>query len=278
MTEDPKQTAGELADAKGFGARAKSLWREHRRISICVLAAALAVLGVVLSDITSVHPGKGNEADSGASSAPPAIANVAAPIHTDRHASKPGSGAIVVKLPTVNGIFSRPTQGTKLSDPGRRENDQHVSYNSISCPTSSDCVAVGATQGQQGLIARTTDGGEDWTTTPEASVPPLENVNCPTPTNCVAGGDGVVLASHNMGASWTAAASRPAFPCLCSARAAQTLCSAPRSCSLNPPPLAIKESSCVAPTVDRLGRPTPYRRGPLVSALSPARSPQSASW
>ena len=90
-----------------------------------------------------------------------------------------------------------------------------VAYlNAVSCPTASDCVAVGA--GNDGaVIEATTDGGTTWS--PE-SVPGAANVlnviSCPTASDCVAVGagyvpggvlthPGVVVVTTDGGTTWT---------------------------------------------------------------------------
>ncbi len=82
--------------------------------------------------------------------------------------------------------------------------------NAISCPTSTDCVAVGATGyagiAQKDAIVTTTDGGAHWTTAVRASpagrAHGLTGVSCPTALRCWAVGPYGVLMSSDGGRTW----------------------------------------------------------------------------
>ncbi len=85
-------------------------------------------------------------------------------------------------------------------------------YEAVSCASTKACVAVGSrdtgpTSGI-GVIARTTDGGVKWTTTPEANAFDLSGVACPSTKVCFAVGlasslsGGILLKTSNGGASW----------------------------------------------------------------------------
>jgi photosystem II stability/assembly factor-like uncharacterized protein len=81
-------------------------------------------------------------------------------------------------------------------------------FNSVSCPSSDRCVAVGSAGpfgATGGLIGLTSDGGSSWTTeaAPTGATDPL-SVSCGSATHCVAVGQGtVILYSHNAGKSWS---------------------------------------------------------------------------
>ena len=79
---------------------------------------------------------------------------------------------------------------------------------SISCPTSSVCVAVGD-DGQGGaLIESSSDGGSSFTPQSAPSgTGPLTAVDCPDATNCVAVGDSTLLSSSDGGSTWSSATS-----------------------------------------------------------------------
>ena len=79
----------------------------------------------------------------------------------------------------------------------------------VSCPTTSDCWAVGGTDGYgPATVFATSDGGISWT---PQSVPSdigvLDGISCPTTSNCWAVGDGdtslpTVIATTNGGGTW----------------------------------------------------------------------------
>ena len=120
------------------------------------------------------------------------------------------SVAIVVgSTAVVAGATSRPAAASvtqtwtdQTSVPGQ------VAPLAISCPTSSDCIAVGAPGRSAGILA-TTDGGATWAT---QSIPPgvdyLDGVSCASASDCVAvGGDddtggAAAIVTTNGGATW----------------------------------------------------------------------------
>jgi len=74
----------------------------------------------------------------------------------------------------------------------------------ISCPTSSVCVAVGAT----GTIVASADSGQSWTSIPSGTATTLNGIACPSATACLAVGDAGALITLAAGAAgWTASVS-----------------------------------------------------------------------
>jgi photosystem II stability/assembly factor-like uncharacterized protein len=72
--------------------------------------------------------------------------------------------------------------------------------NSVSCPVSGKCVAVG----DLGSIVVTSDGGANWSNRDSGSASDLLGVSCPTAATCFAvGSNGTVLRTTNGGGSWT---------------------------------------------------------------------------
>src|SRR3974390_3363332 len=100
---------------------------------------------------------------------------------------------------TASGAVARTTWTTRLSSPGNQM------LNSISCPTTSDCVAVGDG------YATTTNGGATWA---RASDPRLtgflDTVTCPSAAFCLATGGFATpeesfenaYTSSNLGRTW----------------------------------------------------------------------------
>lgn len=74
-------------------------------------------------------------------------------------------------------------------------------FESISCPTTSACVATG----DGGAVAVTADGGASWTTPGSGTTNNLLGVSCPTASVCWAVGEGpTALRSANGGTTWAA--------------------------------------------------------------------------
>lgn len=77
-------------------------------------------------------------------------------------------------------------------------------FNAVSCPTLSNCVAVGADGSLQGVTSVSSDGGNTWTQgAMAAGEPALFAVDCPSSTHCVAVGQGAAIHSTDGGATWT---------------------------------------------------------------------------
>ena len=77
----------------------------------------------------------------------------------------------------------------------------------VSCPSTSECVAVGAGGGSlnnTGLIEVSTDGGKTFSDEPvPAGTPQLNAVSCVDVTECLAVGGSTVLVSSDGGATWS---------------------------------------------------------------------------
>ncbi len=78
-----------------------------------------------------------------------------------------------------------------------------VSVLGIACPTSAECLAVGAAS-RHGYVLRTTNGGKAWTATTVSAHVGLFTVACADAEQCVAGGNGgKVAVTANGGQSWS---------------------------------------------------------------------------
>lgn len=73
---------------------------------------------------------------------------------------------------------------------------------SLSCPTSSNCYALG-TLGPGGTILATTNGGATWLVQPHPDGS-LQTIACPTPTSCLAVGNVGLIEATTDGATWNA--------------------------------------------------------------------------
>jgi photosystem II stability/assembly factor-like uncharacterized protein len=109
-------------------------------------------------------------------------------------------------------IFVTTNSGTTWSQPSLSTSGQGANLITVSCPTSSGCIAAGEAPGSDGsepLILVTTDEGAAWT--PESGPSSLEDVNsvsCVSMQQCVgvgAGESGVgeAITTNNGGGSWT---------------------------------------------------------------------------
>lgn len=103
-------------------------------------------------------------------------------------------------------VWNPPTNETKapaVPTPGGAEPDVG-SFNAVTCPTSSNCVAVGANAELYGIAATSTNGGSSWSAaTVESGQPELNAVACSSTSDCVAVGVGDAATSSNDGSTWT---------------------------------------------------------------------------
>ena len=77
------------------------------------------------------------------------------------------------------------------------------SFNAISCPTTTRCIAVGGDKSLNGVVSTSNNGGSSWTADVVASgLPELNAVSCVSATNCVAVGNGGVVTSADGGMTW----------------------------------------------------------------------------
>jgi hypothetical protein len=117
-----------------------------------------------------------------------------------------GSGA-----PSYAGIAERWSNGTwtqqQVPTP---PNTSWVLIHGVSCPTATDCEAVGSTDPTQGPAVAAHWNGSAWsdasTVSPTGAIDSaLVGVSCPTTTACVAvGGGDALLAEHRNGGAWSA--------------------------------------------------------------------------
>jgi photosystem II stability/assembly factor-like uncharacterized protein len=83
-------------------------------------------------------------------------------------------------------------------------------FNSVSCPTASDCFALGnyynGPTTNVAVMDATTDGGTTWTSVNLPVTPSfrLMSLSCPTASDCFAAVDAVVEVSTDGGQSWAA--------------------------------------------------------------------------
>jgi photosystem II stability/assembly factor-like uncharacterized protein len=76
--------------------------------------------------------------------------------------------------------------------------------NSVSCPSSTKCVAVGGDSNLQGVVEESSNGGSTWQPDNVASgLPQLDSVACPSSQLCVASGPGVLANTSDGGAVWS---------------------------------------------------------------------------
>ena len=78
------------------------------------------------------------------------------------------------------------------------------SFNGVSCPTSSDCIAVGGDGDLNGVVATSQDQGGAWTQgVLDENTPELNAVDCASVSICVAVGQGATVRSSDGGTTWT---------------------------------------------------------------------------
>jgi hypothetical protein len=78
-----------------------------------------------------------------------------------------------------------------------------AAYNAVSCSSSANCIAVGATSSGVAQVGMSSDGGLHYVaTTLPSGVPPLHAVSCASSTQCAAVGVNHWLSSGDGGKSW----------------------------------------------------------------------------
>jgi photosystem II stability/assembly factor-like uncharacterized protein len=106
-----------------------------------------------------------------------------------------------------SGPASAPASGTPMAIGSSVPSSAGGFFSGVSCPTTSECVAVGA-GGQsdcQGLVEVSTDGGTTFTDEPvPTGTPVLKAVSCADTSHCEAVGGSTVLVSTDGGTTWTA--------------------------------------------------------------------------
>jgi len=120
--------------------------------------------------------------------------------------------AIMAATLVGGGVFN--VEAQDISSGSQPEETEWVDLNSgvthdlnaIACPDDHVCYVVGGAPfiGGNGVILKTTDGGNSWTSQQLPITNPLRGVACPTAALCYAAGDdGALLKTANGGASWT---------------------------------------------------------------------------
>jgi photosystem II stability/assembly factor-like uncharacterized protein len=76
----------------------------------------------------------------------------------------------------------------------------------VSCPSTTECVAVGPSSTNAPTMLTSSDGGQTWSSaTPPSGVNSIiDSVSCGTPTTCIAIGPSAAAWSNNGGQTWTA--------------------------------------------------------------------------
>lgn len=76
-------------------------------------------------------------------------------------------------------------------------------FNSVACPTATECLKVGADDVGNGTVATSSDGGSSWASSKlPAGTPELDAVACSDASDCVAVGRGAIARSSDGGATW----------------------------------------------------------------------------
>jgi hypothetical protein len=117
----------------------------------------------------------------------------------------PGAGTCLVVGATGSNFSGGPLLYV-TTDGGRTWKDESTNFprgtppvNAIACPAINECVA--ATDGGDGAILESTDGGALWQWREQGT--PVSAVDCPTASVCFAGGGNGLLESTDGGVTWT---------------------------------------------------------------------------
>ena len=102
-----------------------------------------------------------------------------------------------------NGTIGTGSPTTTIPTPVGPAAPPSGSFDAVSCPTTSSCVAVGAATDGSGAIALSSDGGTTWAgqTSPAKSAA-LTSVSCGDKSHCTAVGSGTVISTSNAGTNW----------------------------------------------------------------------------
>jgi photosystem II stability/assembly factor-like uncharacterized protein len=80
-----------------------------------------------------------------------------------------------------------------------------LSLNAVTCPTATQCYAVGQTTFKTGMVLASSDGGATWAQhNVPAGVASLASIACSSVTTCVAVGGTSVITSSDGGVTWAA--------------------------------------------------------------------------
>jgi photosystem II stability/assembly factor-like uncharacterized protein len=80
-------------------------------------------------------------------------------------------------------------------------------FNGLTCISTSQCLAVGADNNNNGVTSLSSNGGVSWNNSAmPAGTPPLDAISCGDANQCVAVGQGAIVSTSNGGASWTLSA------------------------------------------------------------------------
>ena len=116
-----------------------------------------------------------------------------------------GTGTSTTADPTLSTIPSGPsqTQAPGLRTPGGASPGKGA-FNDVACPDATKCLAVGADATGVGVVSSSGDGGSSWS---NVAVPPststLNAIACGDASDCVAAGEGTLLATHDGGTTWS---------------------------------------------------------------------------
>lgn len=110
--------------------------------------------------------------------------------------------------PAGNGPPSAPVSGTPNSVASSPTPSAGGVFVAVSCPTASECVAVGAgaasSANPPGLVEVSSNGGETFTDEPvPTGTPQLNDVTCLDAMHCLAVGGSTVLVTADGGMTWT---------------------------------------------------------------------------
>jgi len=146
------------------------------------------------------------------------LSGISCPTGNDCWAVGATSSSSGVVVSTANGGTTWSTQAPPNTVTQKIAGPRIVRLSSISCPTTSDCWAVGATSTNSGVVVATTDGGKVWriqfpstgiTKTLSGGLYTLNGIWCPTASACWAVGatlsnSGAVIATSDGGRTWNA--------------------------------------------------------------------------
>lgn len=125
---------------------------------------------------------------------------------TSTQAASDSAGTTATDLPTATTLMTGSIAVGNSQIPVSISGDKTYTVKSIYCPSSSNCIAVGASHNYS-VILKSNNSGSTWIDLRTSKAGDLEGVTCITSIDCIAvganRGSGVILNTNNQGSTWT---------------------------------------------------------------------------
>jgi photosystem II stability/assembly factor-like uncharacterized protein len=167
-------------------------------IFLVVLLAAVLATSVAVVAVHALDPSSPNPPAQGAGS-PNTTSTSSAPAGSSATTPTTSPAAALAKGPDQSAAPSFPVAGG--AQPG------YGNLDSVSCRSTTQCLAVGADNAGAGVASTSGDGGKSWKSASlPAGVPRLDAVACADTSHCVGVGRGAIATTGDDGSKWTVSA------------------------------------------------------------------------